>query len=56
MTKVTTITERPSWNPFSDDMVVQKEVADESGSTVYEGRGPTLEEARANADNAIRSR
>lgn len=54
--KVSTVNERPSWNPFSNDMVVEKRVDYEDGSSkTVEGRGPTLEEARANADSAVRS-
>jgi hypothetical protein len=57
MTQVTTIAERPSFNIFDNDMVVEKLVTyDDGSSETFKGVAPTVEEARANADNAIRSR
>ena len=57
MSRVTTVSERETLNPFSSEKVVEKEVTHDDGSReTFEGRGPTMEEARANADNAIRSR
>jgi hypothetical protein len=57
MTKVTTTAERPSFNIFDNDIVVEKTVTyDDGSSETFKGVGPTVEEARSNADNAIRSR
>ncbi len=57
MTKVTTTEERPSFNIFDNDMVVVKTVTyDDGSSETFKGVASTIEEARTNADNAIRSR